>query len=167
MAPQVIRNILRCQQELARTAGETVRWTPEEQIHLTLQFLGRISPADVAQIQARLAPLPRLLRLSAEGVGGFPSVRRPGVIWVGLAGNVQQLEQLQADVENATRRKEERPFRPHLTIGRVREGRRPKLQLDPWKNERFGEWEVREMLLMESKLSPKGATHSVLAKFRV
>ncbi|HKQ39448.1 MAG TPA: RNA 2',3'-cyclic phosphodiesterase [Verrucomicrobiae bacterium] len=167
VAAKVVLNIVDCQKELARGAGETVRWTPEEQIHLTLQFLGNIAAAEVQQLQTRLAPLARVLRLRAQGIGAFPSIRRPRVIWVGLAGQIDELKQLQAAVDKATGHSEERDFHPHLTIGRVREGRQPKLAFDPWKDQHFGEWEVRELLLMQSKLSPKGAAHSVLARFNV
>jgi len=192
VAEDVIRNIMRCQKELARTTGEAVRWAPQEQIHLTLQFLGNISPAEIERLQTRLAAImnrsadslsargPAVLpfRLHAHGLGAFPSPSRPRVIWVGLAGQIDELKQLQAAVENATTqvgrglraepstvRKEEREFHPHLTIGRVREGHRSKLNVERWKDEPFGEWEARELLLMQSKLSPKGATHSVIARF--
>ena len=134
-------------------------------MHLTLQFLGNISLAEVEKIQGALADVARTLHLRAEGIGGFPSLKNPRVIWVGLAGDVEQLEALQASVEEATGRKEERKFHPHLTIGRVREGRKLNVKLEPWKDKHFGSWEVRELLLMQSRLSPKGATHSVIARF--
>ena len=105
------------------------------------------------------------MRLRAQEIGAFPSLRHPRVIWAGLAGDIDELKQLQAAVENATGRKEDRPFHPHLTIGRVREGRRLKSNLDRWKDDQFGQWQVREILLMQSKLSPKGATHSRIACF--
>jgi 2'-5' RNA ligase len=165
IAPEVVQNIMACQRELAQTAEERVRWTPEEQVHLTLQFLGNISPAEVERIQGALAGLARTLHLRAEGLGGFPPSRNPRVIWVGLAGDVDELKSLHASIEQATGRKEERAFHPHLTIGRVREGRKLNVKLEPWKAKYFGEWEIRELLLMQSKLSPKGATHSVLARF--
>ena len=166
VAPNVVRNILRCQDELASQAGDCVRWTPDEQIHLTLQFLGNISPADLEVIQARLQDVMKPLHLRAHGLGGFPSLRNPRVIWVGLTGDIDQLKSVQAAVETATGRSEERKFHPHLTIGRVREGRHLNVTLDPWKDHDFGEWDIRELLLMQSKLSPKGATHSVIARFR-
>jgi|SRR5436190_9225395 len=165
VAPEAVEKILRCQEELAPQAGERVRWTPEDQMHLTLQFLGNISAAEVEQIQARLAGVMKSLRLRGHGLGGFPSLRNPRVIWVGLQGDIDQLKAVQAAVENATGRSEERKFHPHLAIGRVREGRRLDVKLDQWKDQDFGEWEARELLLMQSKLSPKGATHSVVASF--
>ena len=166
VAPDVIQKIVRCQEELAQQTGDRVRWTPEDQIHLTLQFLGNISLEELEQIQARLAGVIKPLRLRARGLGGFPSSRNPRVLWVGLEGDIDQLKAVQAAVEHTTGRSEERKFHPHLTIGRVREGRRFTAKLDQWKNRSFGEWHARELLLMQSKLSPKGATHSVIARFR-
>ena len=170
---EIVRNIVRCQQQLARETGDTVRWTPEDQIHLTLQFLGNIPRAELLQIQERinrsadsLSARAGTFHLRAQGLGAFPSLRRPRIIWVGFAGDITALKQLQSTIEIATARKEEREFHPHLTIGRIREGRRPKLNLDPWKDHPFGEWQPRELLLMQSNLSPKGATHSVLATIR-
>jgi 2'-5' RNA ligase len=165
VAPEVVRSIVRCHKELAEKTGDRVRWTPEEQIHLTLQFLGNISHADLEEIQVRLAGVMKPLRLRARGIGGFPSLRNPRVIWVGLVGDIDELKTLQAVVENATGRKEERAFHAHLTIGRVREGRRVNAKFEQWKDHDFGEWEARELLLMQSKLSPKGAIHSVIAAF--
>ena len=165
VAPDVIKCIVRCQKELAREAGEVVRWTEEEQIHLTLQFLGNISLTELDEIQTRLAGIMAPLKLRTQGLGGFPPLRNPRVIWAGLEGDIDELKRVQAAVENATGRKEERAFHPHLTLGRVREGRRLKLNLDRWKDEDFGAWEARELLLMQSKLSPKGARHSVVARF--
>ena len=151
-----------------RRALLDVRWTPRTNWHVTLRFLGSTDPRSVPWIGDRLtevasdtAPFERGVR----GLGAFPSLRRPRIIWVGLAGDITALKQLQSAVETATVRKEEREFHPHFTIGRVREGRRPKLDLDPWKDHPFGEWQPRELLLMQSKLSPKGATHSVIARF--
>jgi RNA 2',3'-cyclic 3'-phosphodiesterase len=165
VAPEVVRNIVACQQELAAKTGDRVRWTPEEQMHLTLQFLGNISLAEVERIQGALAGVARTLHLRAEGIGGFPSSRNPRVIWVGLGGDIDELKAFQASVEEATGHREERKFHPHLTIGRVREGRKLNVKLEPWKDKHFGSWDVRELLLMQSKLSPKGATHSVIARF--
>ena len=165
VAAHVVEKIVACQQALAEQVGDAVRWTPAEQIHLTLQFLGNISATESEEIARCLAPLATNLGLRAQGLGAFPSLRNPRIIWVGLAGDIDELKALQAAVEHATGRKENRAFHPHLTIGRVREGRKVKAELDDWTDKEFGEWSVRELLLMQSKLSPAGAAHSVLARF--
>lgn len=165
VAPHVTQAIAACQRELVAAAGEAVRWTPVDQIHLTLQFLGNVSPTELAQIQKRLRGIMKSLQLLAQGLGAFPSLRNPRVIWVGLGGDIDELKAVQSAVENATGRREDRPFHPHLTIGRVREGKRVRLNLNQWKSQPFGEWTAGELLLMQSKLSPKGATHSVVPRF--
>jgi 2'-5' RNA ligase len=101
-------------------------WVAEDRLHLTLKFLGEqpetlIQPltAAVRDIAGRHWPVP--MRLG--GVGAFPSLRRPRVIWVGIAPT-PKLELLHHDVEEACSalgvEVEGKPFRPHLTIGRMR-----------------------------------------------
>ena len=165
VAPEVVGRIVSCQEELANETRDAVRWTPRDQIHLTLQFLGNISPDESERIQSGLPGLMKPLRLRTLALGAFPTLRNPRVIWIGLDGDINELKALQAAVESVTGRREERAFHPHLTIGRVREGRRLARSLARWKDTEFGEWTARELLLMQSKLSPKGATHSIIARF--
>lgn len=165
MQAEVVRRIVICQRELADEAGDAVRWTPEDQIHLTLKFLGHVTVAEIEALKGGLVEIPQRLQLRAQGMGGFPSRRNPRVIWVGLTGDLDRLIALQAAIDKLCARKEEREFHPHLTIGRVREHQRLNANLDRWHDHDFGQWEAHELLLMQSQLSPKGATHSVLARF--
>ena len=107
-----------------------VRWVRPEQIHLTLRFLGDTPidrlPAlaaaldDVAGRQASFA-----LRLTTTGC--FPNAHRPRVVWVGLGGEAAALAALVADLNAALGAlglpPEDKPFRAHLTLGRVKDGR--------------------------------------------
>lgn len=104
-----------------------VRWLPSDQLHLTLRFIGEADDAVNAAIRRGLAgitspPFP----LSLQGVGCFPSPRRPRVLWVGLSGG-EPLKRLQQKVEAAVVTAgipaEERPFSPHITLARLREHR--------------------------------------------
>jgi 2'-5' RNA ligase len=112
-------------------------WVAEDRLHLTLKFLGEqpetlVDPltATVAEIAARHWPVPMRLR----GVGAFPNLRRPKVVWVGIEP-APKLELLQHDVEEGCAalgvEVDGKPFRPHLTIGRLRgtEGREALRQL--------------------------------------
>jgi RNA 2',3'-cyclic 3'-phosphodiesterase len=101
-------------------------WVAEDRLHLTLKFLGEqpetlVAPlsAAVTEIAARHWPVPMELR----GVGAYPNLRRPRVIWLGIAPT-PKLELLQHDVEEGCAalglEVEGKPFRPHLTIGRLR-----------------------------------------------
>ena len=169
----VLRKFQRDLEELI--SKDAIRWVVPEQMHLTLRFLGGIGADTLAPLEAALREICASspgFRLRAAGLGGFPSLRSPRVIWVGLQGDLPVLQILQTRIEEATRHwgqpPEARDFRPHLTLGRVREtatsqSRRIGETLQTVTVPDFGEWPVNEIRLMRSKLSPKGAQHSVLA----
>src|SRR6185436_4925288 len=109
-------------------------------------------------------------RLSAEESGAFPSLRNPRVLWIGLTGETERLTTLQARIEHATlpwtEKAEDRAFHPHLTLGRVRENsmrhaRRIGEVLKARQTPHFGIWEIDDVKLMRSQLSPKGSSHTV------
>src|SRR5215212_2215313 len=107
--------------------GSAVRWVPVQNMHLTLNFLGDVSPANVEMLcqmlHAEADLFPRFeLRLS--GLGSFPNPKRPRVLYIGVQAPAT-LEALQRGIDFASRRlgyeSEERGFSPHLTIGRVKQ----------------------------------------------
>jgi 2'-5' RNA ligase len=133
-AQEVIAGVL----QRLRSAGLPVRWVNDDGLHLTLKFYGEV-PAErreVIEESLRMAargtgPLP--LRLGE--LGAFPSPRHPKVLWVGLEAP-PALELLQDRLERGGEAigfpPEGRPFRPHVTLGRVREGHRVPLEVfDP------------------------------------
>ena len=104
----------------------TIRWTTPENLHLTLRFLGDTTSDQYAQIAQSLATLAagqRALRLSVHRPGCFPGYRRPNIIWLDFVGDIGALGALQTGIESAVQLAgfvpEERPFTPHLTIGRA------------------------------------------------
>jgi 2'-5' RNA ligase len=108
--------------------ASSVRWTNPTGIHLTLKFLGEVPIRSVdgirsAMDEASLGCQP--FRLFVEGLGCFPTDARPRVIWAGIRRNAALMD-LQKRLEDALQRvgfpKERRPFSPHLTLGRVRNG---------------------------------------------
>ena len=112
-------------QDLARH-GADVRWSAGGSIHVTLKFLGEMDPDLLPKLVSALRGRGHAIapfELELEGVGGFPSLRSPRVLWCGLAGQ-PRLSELQAAVEETCARfgyePEQRSFRPHLTLGRVR-----------------------------------------------
>ena|SRR5436190_2274541 len=171
---EVKENLATAQQELAATAGDRVHWTPPEQIHLTLLFLGGVAFSELPALQNSFTTVcasGKSLALRAEGLGCFPNARKPGVLWCGVAGDTGLLEQFQKRLSEAlapwSEKIESRSFHPHLTIGRVRErGRLGKLTQALIAQERgnFGEWQARSCSLMQSHLSPHGALHTELQK---
>ena len=115
-------------ERLQAKAGKTsVRWVPAANIHLTLKFLGDVAPTGLGLIEEAMmseASLHNDIRMEAGGLGAFPNLKRPRVIWMGVDAP-PELASLQHGIDSATARlgyaSESRSFSPHLTLGRVRE----------------------------------------------
>jgi 2'-5' RNA ligase len=145
-----------------------VRWVAPSNFHLTLKFLGSIDETMIEPIGAALREHLRLFprfTINAKGLGVFPGPKRPQVLWVGLTGD--RLVSLASRVESALQplgfKPETRKFTPHLTIGRWREAnlapRSLVRQLEPLKFYEFGKSNVESVNLIQSVLSPKGASY--------
>ncbi|MGH7798870.1 MAG: RNA 2',3'-cyclic phosphodiesterase [Candidatus Binatia bacterium] len=145
-----------------------VRWVTPANFHLTLKFLGSIDDATIEPIGATLREQLRLFprfTINAKGLGVFPGPKRPRVLWVGLTGD--RLVSLASRVESALQplgfTPESRRFTPHLTIGRWRDAdRAPKSlgrQLEIWQARDFGASNVQSVKLIQSVLTPEGATY--------
>ncbi len=156
-----------------RESGADIKWVPDENLHLTLKFLGETETERVDEIKNMLRKklshyAPFYIRIG--GVGHFPGGKNPRVIWVGIE-EPGMLEDIYRDVENAMEKlgypREERPFSPHLTIGRVRSPKRVAeaiKRLEEFRSMSFDEFVVKEVTLMKSELKPGGAEYSGLAE---
>ena len=170
--PDATRQGLAAVQEQLRQSRGGVRWVKPSSIHLTLKFLGNIQAAQVEDIALAVAQEIRdqpPITLGAAGLGAFPSRRKPRVIWIGMEGEVQRLTRIQSRVENALEPlsfvREKRPFRPHLTIGRVKDRRRLQSLIDAMaelKIPEFDSFDVTEIILYKSDLRPTGAIYTKL-----
>lgn len=118
----------RVQKALAEQAlPPALRWSPVENIHLTLRFLGDTGSAQQGRLIAGLTAAAQAwapFSLTVGGPGCFPNCRAPRVLWQGVDGDLTSLGQIQAEVERLVQELgfagEERPFSPHLTLARAR-----------------------------------------------
>ena len=125
--PESVKPFLSEAQKALKQYGFRVKWIRPQNIHLTLKFLGDTATADINKIAEamRLAAseCPGL-SLAAKGIGVFPNVRRPRVIWAGLDGQLEALADLQraleAQLADLGFTRDSRPFKSHLTLGRVK-----------------------------------------------
>src|SRR5205085_1531736 len=116
------------QRQFAAT-GAAVNWTAPANFHITLQFLGDVDDRDLAgvcrAVAATAAGEPPF-RLGVSGLGAFPTSRRPKILWAGVAEGSEELRRLFAALEEplsalGVYRKEDRPYTPHLTLGRAKD----------------------------------------------
>ena len=171
----ILQAMSRLQEKLKREIGGRISWTKPQGQHLTLKFFGDISTEDVKNIcsavQNRVAS-GQSLNLKIEKLGVFPDARRPRVIWCGVTGDVEKLsvlqKQLDSDFAAISFPMEDRPFRAHLTLGRIKDSHGlTGINEALTKNSAFaaGEFNCTELILFQSKLSPKGAVYTKLAEF--
>ncbi len=142
-----------------------VRWLPEEAFHLTVAFLGEVDRADELAEATTLAfsPPPPAFSVPFSGAGWFPSERHPRVAAVELAEHpalAGMLNRLHDAIDAAGLVADRRPFRGHITIGRVRGRVRPRF---PASESCPGAYAVTGLALMRSHLEPQGARHDPLA----
>jgi 2'-5' RNA ligase len=171
----IFNEIIKIQERLKKTIGGDIRWVRPEGIHLTLKFFGYVYQSDVANIflvvKNNVANM-KALMLNVRNLGAFPSVNRPRVLWLGLDGDTDALISLQAQIDTGFQdygfKKEERPFRPHLTLARIKE---PKgldgLAEAVKKNEDYnaGSFTISGLTLFKSELRPTGAIYTKLSHF--
>jgi len=175
LPPEVAGNIAAIQRRLKKTLQGDVRWVRPEGIHLTLKFFGEATPEEAAKLAAVVAgpagaAAPFVLEV--RGLGAFPDAHRPRVIWLGIAGETGALLSLQRDLERALAGagfpREERPFRAHLTLGRVKVppgvvGLARAVAAEEGAG--AGRIPVGEVALFKSELTPRGAVYTRLAAF--
>lgn len=127
--PQLIQESIEKQTTRLRLelGNDLVRWVPTHNMHLTLKFLGEVASSHMDFIKSMLNQIAEThtgFDLQIGSIGSFPNLKRPRVIWVGIYAPAG-LTPLQKSIEERTVRlgyeKEERPFSPHLTLGRVRQ----------------------------------------------
>ncbi len=155
-----------------RGSALPVRWVDPASVHLTLKFLGEVAEPALEEMGAAVARAARVVppfTAAAHGLGGFPDLRRPRVLWLGLDAGAE-LQALQAAVEAELGPlgypPENRPFSPHLTVGRARQGARAAdfaTLADLVGRFRFeATLDARTVDLMRSRLSPRGARYERL-----
>ncbi len=158
-------------------AGIHIKWVRPESIHLTLQFLGDVDQGVIPSIQRGIEKavigVPPF-SLKVKGVGVFPNSKRPRILWMGLTGDTDELINLKTKISNELESIgfpiENRPFKGHLTIGRVKDriDSRKLYNIIPAQNEyETPFFDVTSVCLFKSRLTPQGAIYSKLANVTI
>ncbi len=172
----ILKKIGEVQRDLRSTEAD-VRWVDPGRIHLTLKFFGNIEEARIDPIFQSIEELLRRrlpFSLKVRGVGAFPHLKNPRVIWVGLVDGKEVLTAVQKEIETHLERigfqPEDRPFHPHLTLGRMKSGRgKEELagRMERYREEEFGNFEVEKVVLFKSDLRPSGPIYTPLRELRL
>lgn len=175
--PSDVREAIASATAEVRGLHAPVAWTPPKNLHVTLNFLGDILPERVAVIGRSMRAVASGIgpfSLTAEGGGAFPGTRNPRILWVGFLEPLELVRQLQQNMENALSGvgfpREDRPFHPHITVGRTRGALPPawgERFVQALSGKGFGVVPVSSFTLYESRPGPGGAAYTPLCDFRL
>jgi len=168
----VLKKITSVQNLLIKT-GADLKLVKPENIHITIRFLGNITPSMVEKIFEEMKKVQFAhFNVKIHGIGAFPHLRYPRVLWVGMTEGADQLRSIFSQLEPSLRglgfAPDTRGFSPHLTIARVKSGRN-KVELVKCvtdnANFEFGNVKAECLRLKRSNLTPKGPIYSTLKEF--
>ncbi len=169
--PQLRAALRRVQEALVAT-GADLKAVEEENIHVTLKFLGEITEERTTRVTELIRGIAfKPFTLDFRGVGVFPSLSRPSVIWAGVAGDASEMltvfTELESELKALGFEPERRPFQPHVTLCRVRGGyKRAELAeaVEAMAYEKFGLQRVEHIYLKKSLLTRSGPIYSNIAE---
>jgi len=148
-----------------------VRWVSPQGIHVTLHFFGAITRREIDRISEIIQKKTQgreAVEVHLEGLGGFPTLLRPRVIWIGLKGEIAKLQPLQEELEggfkNAGYPCEERVFKPHVTLGRVKD-KAVSPNIDPRCFSRTATKKITELVLYQSNLTSQSPRYEALKTY--
>lgn len=159
-------------QSILKKSNADVKWVAPESIHLTLKFLGNIDADKIKEIEKILnetAAGSEPFVLTLKGIGAFPKLDYPRVIWVGVDSGAAQSEQLARVIEDKLEKlgipREDREFHPHLTLGRVKSLKNKdnlKKIIETTKFEQGSAVDVNHLTLFKSELTREGSIYTPL-----
>ena len=172
--------LTRLRDQLKSGKQAPAKWVDPYSIHLTLKFLGNISPDMAGKITMALEEAVREVapfRLEAKGLGAFPGLKRVRVVWVGITGEIDRLRRLQQRIESGLSKlgfvPESRPFTPHLTLARLSD------RATPDERQSLGQLiastsfetvctiDVGSINLMKSQLTREGAIYTLISSVKL
>ncbi len=168
----VLRKITDAQNLLVKT-GASLKLVKPENVHITMRFLGNITPPMVDKIFEEMKKVQFIpFDVKIQGIGVFPHLRYPRVVWVGITEGADQMRSIFSQLEPRLRElgfaPDSKGFSPHLTIARVKSGRN-KAELvkciSENANSEFGVIRAECLRLKRSNLTPKGPVYSTLKEF--
>jgi len=187
---EIKKNILELINELKKVEA-SIKWVEEKYLHITLKFLGSVEDKDLEKLVSMVSKTVNIFgsfKVNFSGMGTFPEGKAPRVVWVGTTEGAETLVKLADGLENSLSpagfRSEQREFKPHLTIGRIKAvpahayrqagGRQEKKGVDELKarmasikNPEFGEAMIDRIFIMKSTLTAKGPIYEKIREVKL
>lgn len=165
----VLEHLSEAQRTLAKT-GADLKLVEPKNIHITIRFLGNISLGMINKIYSVMENVQfKSFQIEVRGVGAFPNLRFPRVIWAGIGKGYEELknifEQLEPQLRKLGFKPDPKGFSPHITIARVKTGRHKSelaQVIRELADKEFGTVEAKCLRLKRSNLTPKGPIYTTL-----
>ncbi len=172
--PLIVSKVERLK-DLVVSTGVPMKPVETQNLHITLRFIGESPYHIVEQVKEALSSLSyKKFKIKLEGLGAFPSIIRPRVVWIGIVEGGDILKQIRDDIESKLRRLNIRPekqeFHPHLTIARIKGTRNISLLqkiLEEYSDYTIGEMEVSSIRLKKSTLTRRGPIYETIAEVKL
>ena len=169
--PDLLTRLVRIQRSL-EDSGAEVKTVEKENMHITLMFLGDVEESRLGNLINKITEISfKPFKIEFKGVGAFPSISRPRVVWAGVSKGLEQLNLVYKDLETRVSgmgfELGDKGFSPHITLARVRSGRnRDKIVrlLKELENDLLGEMIARHIRLKKSLLTSKGPIYSTITQ---
>ncbi|MBW1809470.1 MAG: RNA 2',3'-cyclic phosphodiesterase [Deltaproteobacteria bacterium] len=174
---EIIDALARCEEKLKIEIGSRakIKWVAPKNIHMTLQFLSEVDvellPLLAEELNGAFSKITPF-EVEINGIGAFPTPTKPRVIWAGITAGQSGLQALFDQVHRVTEplgfEREKRDFRPHVTLGRIRDPRKSSnisRELDKFANHWLGKCQIALVGLMASELNPGGPIYTTLDSF--
>ncbi len=171
--PPEIRDTLALIYNGLRETALNVRWVKQENIHITVIFMGNVDEKNIVPMAKVLEKAcnkyaPFMIRI--KGAGVFSNLRNPRVLWIGVDGDIKRMryfrDRLQKDLKAFGIKEEKRRFTPHLTVGRFKrgfnQGAKLKELIEKYRDTESDEAMLKELVLFKSELRPEGAIYTKL-----
>lgn len=175
--PEIVKGALGDIQTALQKSGADAKWVSPENIHLTIKFLGSVETGKIkaiADILHKTFAKTKAFPVTLSRLGAFPQMHAPRVLWAGLDDTTHTLKDNALQLDSALSQiglpKEARAFRAHLTLARLRTPRN-KATLIEEMNKAQNDFRkilfnIDNVTLFESKLSPKGPAYSIISQIK-
>ncbi|MDI6841114.1 MAG: RNA 2',3'-cyclic phosphodiesterase [bacterium] len=176
---EIIEKVAQLQESLKEVQG--VKWVKPENIHLTLKFLGEVKDEQIETVKSAIKSSIQGIKpfnISLSDIGGFPNLRRPNVLWIGVKEGKDKLigliNKLEKELSKLGFEPEAREPSPHLTIGRIKKGQKPEIKNQKFETSAFTPPLIKKeagfiadkVYLIKSTLTPEAPVYTDIAEFK-